>query len=376
MRASRFRACAVLAIPVLTAACGDPILVTGDQPAIMRVVAGVGDSAGNRFDTVATRAKLTDPAALAFDEETGILWVADRGSLIQGQGLTRRVGRVFTVTSAGQLDRLIDAGGCVASTCLESPYAMARAADGTTWITDVVGNRIVRISPGSRQFVVVGGTGVRATSPDGTPAAQATLASPAGIAIMSDGRIVFAERDANTIRVIRADGTLGTIAGTGEPAFGGDNGPAVAARLAGPTGITVHASILYIADELNHRVRAVDLETGTISTVAGNGTGGFAGDDGPALAASLGQPSYVAASPDGRTLFITDQLNHRVRTVDRVSGRIQTFAGTGASAWVPPGRPAGTTSLLRPAAVFTSHNGFLFIADGGHSVVWRTVLSF
>jgi serine/threonine-protein kinase len=375
MGAERWHALAALLTLVAYAACGDAILVTGDQPSIMRVVVGVGDSAGNRFDAVATRAKLTDPAALAFEEETGVLWVADRGSLIQSQGLTRRVGRVFTVTPTGHLDRLVDAGGCAAGVCLEAPNAMARAADGTIFITDVVGNRIFRIAANARQMVVVAGTGARATSPDGTPASSASLAAPAGIALAADGRILFSERDANTVRVIRPDGTLGTIAGTGGPGFAGDGGAALTAQLAGPTGLALHESLLYIADELNNRVRMVDLDAGSITTVAGNGVPAFAGDEGPATTASLGQPSYVATSPDGRTLFITDQLNHRVRTVDRVSGIIRTFAGNGGIAWVPPGRPAGATRLLRPAAVIAVERGFLFIADGGHAVVWRTLRS-
>jgi sugar lactone lactonase YvrE len=258
----------------------------------MRVVAGVGDSAGNRFDAVATRAKLTDPAALAFDDEAGVLWLADRGSLIQSQGLTRRVGRVFTITSTGQLDRLVDAGGCAGGgVCLESPYAMARNVDGTVYITDVVGNRIFRIGPTARQLVVVAGTGVRASSPDGTQASSADLAAPAGIAIDEAGLVYFTERDANRVRIIRSDGTLGTIAGSGIPDFGGDGGPAIIAHLRGPTGLAVHQSLLYVTDELNNRVRGIDLDAGTISTIAGNGVNGFAGDEGAATGASLGQPS-------------------------------------------------------------------------------------
>lgn len=367
--------CAVLGIFALLAlACGDAILVTGDQPSIMRVVAGVGDSAGNRFDAVATRAKLTDPAALTFNDETGILWLADRGSLIQSQGLTRRAGRVFTVGSTGILDRIIDAGGCSGDVCLESPYAMARTGDGSIYITDAVGHRIFRITPPARQLQVVAGTGVRATAPDGVAASAASLAAPTGIAIDDQGRIFFTERDANLIRFIGTDGRLGTIAGTGVPDFGGDGGAARSAHLRGPTGLALHGSLLHIADELNHRIRTVDLDAGTIRTTAGNGSLGFSGDEGLATAAALAQPSHVSTSPDGRTLFITDALNHRIRTVDLLSGNIRTFAGQEATSWTPPGRPAGVTSLLRPAATISVGRGFLFIADGGHAVVWRTLV--
>jgi sugar lactone lactonase YvrE len=191
--------------------------------------------------------------------------------------------------------------------------------------------------------------------------------------VAPDGRIYFAEQAGHRIRAIDGDGRLRTIAGTGSAGGAGDGGPATAAQLNHPSGITIAGDVLYIADRLNHRIRAVSLTTGIITTIAGQGSAGFAGDAGEAGAARLDRPESVALSSDNLTLFIADYGNHRVRAVNLATRFIQTSAGTGGVIWNGAGKPAGETALEFPAAV-AGGLGFLFIADGGHSVVWRTVV--
>jgi hypothetical protein len=148
----------------------------------------------------------------------------------------------------------------------------------------------------------------------------------------------------------------------------------VQAGLDNPAGLAIAGDLLYIADRLNHRVRTLSLTTGVIETIAGAGAGGFAGDGGPAGLARFDRPEGVALSADGLTLFITDFGNHRVRAVHLGTGTIRTLAGNGSTAWNGEGNIAGATSLHRPAAIATGGSGFLFIADAGHSVIWRTVV--
>ena len=362
------------ALVALAHGCGDPIIVTGDQPAVMRIVAGIGDSIGTRVDTLATRTRLTEPAAVTFDEANHTLWVADRGALAQSQGITRRVARLFAIRSNGRIELVIDRGGCAGTICIESPFAIAVGTDGALLITDEIGNRIFRLSGPRGPLDVIAGDGTRGETPDGRPARNARIAAPAGIAVAPEGRIYFAERAGHRIRVIEPDGTLGTVAGIGAPGYAGDGQPAAAARLSGPAGITLSAGTLYIADAENHRVRAVDLASRIIATVAGSGIAGFTGDDARALEARLDRPLHVTLAVDGNSLFVSDFGNDRVRVVDARSGVIRTFAGNGDRGYTPPGRPAGATALLRPAALFASSSGLLFIADAGHSVVWRTAL--
>ena len=122
--------------------------------------------------------------------------------------------------------------------------------------------------------------------------------------------------DGHAIRRIDfATDTIETVAGTGEAGYGGDDGPGTAAKLNNPRDIEVGPDgRLYIADELNHRIRALDLETGVITTVAGNGRAEYSGDRGPAVDAGLNRPTGVAFDGDG-TLYISDSHNHRVRSL-------------------------------------------------------------
>jgi sugar lactone lactonase YvrE len=345
--------------------------VTGDAPGFMTIVAGVGDSIGTRVDSLARRTKLTEPRAIAFDDASGVLYVADRGSTISAGGTTRRVARILAVESNGRSRLLIDGSACPAPSCPELVHSMAVAADGSVVLGDPVGHRIYRLRPGIG-IEVIAGTGSPGDSPDGTAATAAALRGPAGIAIDAAGRLLFSEQTGHRVRAIRSDGTLETIAGTGVPGAAGDGGPAHQATLNGPAGLAVSESgVLYIADRLNARIRAVMLQTGTIDRVAGTNPG-YGGDGGPASSALLDRPESVAISPDGLSLYMADSGNHRVRLVNLVDGTVSTFAGTGSTAFTGAGRVAGDTSLATPTAVETSANGFLFVTDTGHFAVWRT----
>lgn len=132
---------------------------------------------------------------------------------------------------------------------------------------------------------------------------------------------------------------------------------------------------LYIADRGNNRVREVDLATGAIRTVAGSGLLGFAAADSVALEASMNRPHDVALSADGRSLFVADTHNHRVRLVDIHSGRISTFAGTGSTELPQDGLDAAQTPLREPAGLAALGSRVLFLSDGGHHVVWRVRFS-
>jgi len=359
-----------LGAALATSACGEPLVVLGDAPGLMRIVLGVGDSLGTRVDTIATRTRLTDPLALAFSQADGVLYVADRGATRQVSGINTRVARIFAVQSDGRSRLLLDAGGCAVGPCIVQPNAMALAADGSLVIADAAGNRVVRYRPGGA-VTVLAGTGAPATSADGAIAASSPVNRPEGVAVGADGRVYFSEANENRIRVIGTDGRLATYAGNRSAVHGGDGGPATSAGIIDPAGLVIHDGVLYIAEYGGASVRAVSTG-GVISTVAGIGVDGFAGDGGPAKEARLDHPIAVTVSADGRALFISDQVNRRVRTVDLASGTIRTFAGTGSATYTGNRLPAGATALSLPTGLDASANGFLFIVDRGHSVVWRT----
>ena len=251
---------------------------------------------------------------------------------------------------------------------------MALNADGDLLFTDPESHKVWMLEPGTRVLSAVAGAGESGSSPDGTPALEANVDKPFGIAVGAEGRIFFSERGGHRVRAIEPDGTLVTVAGTGDFFFGGDGGPATEAGLDGPAGLALTAGVLYIADSGNDRLRAVDLSTGIINTLAGDGGQGFAGDDGPALEARMNQPLFVTVSADGETLFISDTGNNRVRAVDLATGTISTFAGTGGVEFSGDLLDAGATSLRNPGGLASSLFDLLFIADSDHHIVWRAAL--
>jgi sugar lactone lactonase YvrE len=202
---------------------------------------------------------------------------------------------------------------------------MAADAAGNVYIVDTYNNRIRRVDAHG-VITTIGGTGSAGYGGDGGPATNARFNNPHGIASDPAGNVYVADPPNQRIRRIDANsGIVTTVAGSGAGGFGGDGGPATAARLNYPKGVEIAPDgSLYIADNNNHRVRRVDLATGIITTVAGTGTAGFSGDGGPATAARLDEPRNIAFDSAGR-LYIVDQNNGRIRRVDS-DGRISTFA--------------------------------------------------
>ncbi|MFF9642906.1 NHL domain-containing protein [Kitasatospora aureofaciens] len=166
-----------------------------------------------------------------------------------------------------------------------------------------------------RVIVTVAGCGVGGDAGDGEPAAQAQLGFPAGLAVDAAGSVYIADHANHRVRRVGSDGVLETVAGDGRRGYGGDGGAAAAARLAFPAAVALDADgNLFVADEMNHRVRRVD-PAGVITTVAGDGSRGEAGDGGAATAAQLSCPCSVAVDASG-VLYVADAGNRRVRRVD------------------------------------------------------------
>ena len=204
---------------------------------------------------------------------------------------------------------------------------------------------------------------------DGGPAVQALLDSPYGVAVDRVGNLYIVDNDLHRIRRVDTNGTITTIAGTGDGGYSGDGGPAAQAQLRWPLGMAVdnHGN-LYIADQGNHRVRRVDV-SGTITTVAGNGSDGYSGDGGPAIRAQLNRPRRVAVDGDG-VLYISDGRNHCIRRVD-ASGTITTIAGTGIGGYSGDGGPAHLANLYNPWGVAVDGSGNLYIADVSNDRIRR-----
>ncbi|MFY0652072.1 MAG: hypothetical protein JXQ96_08575 [Cyclobacteriaceae bacterium] len=207
--------------------------------------------------------------------------------------------------------------------------------------------------------VTIAGSGVNGTI-DG-PAKQALLANPFGVVRGPDGALWFCEYDGHTVRRIDKEGNIKTIVGNGVAGYSGDGKAAIEASLNKPHEIRFDSNgDLYIADMTNQVIRKVDMISGKISTVAGNGKAGFSGDGGSAIEAQLKNPHSIQFGPDGN-MYIADVGNHRVRVVDMISGTINTLAGNGETGPTPDGVSFKNIPLNGPRSLDFDNNGDIWL---------------
>jgi DNA-binding beta-propeller fold protein YncE len=209
------------------------------------------------------------------------------------------------------------------------------------------------------------GTGEKGFAGDGGPADKALLNGPFDVCFDRAGNLYFSDTFNNRIRRVDASTEIiTTVAGNGDKGHSGDGGPATQAALNEPYGVVVDRSgNLYIADRLNRRVRRVDGASGVITTLAGTGEAAYSGDGGPAAQAGLAEPNGLAFGPGETRLYITDVADNRVRVVDLESGRIATFAGTGAAAHSGDGGPATAAATFGARAVKVGADGMVYILE-------------
>jgi hypothetical protein len=263
---------------------------------------------------------------------------------------------IVTVAGTGTAGYSGDGGPATAAD-LGTPVGVKSMPDGGYLIFSQGGSVVRRVFPDGT-IGTVAGNGISGFSGDGGPATSASMRAPSGGDRTADGGYLIAEANNNRIRRVAPDGTITTVVGDGSAAFGGDQGPANLAQVSFPYDVAVQPDGGYlIADVDNNRIRRVAPD-GTITTVAGGGAGG---DGGPATAAQLAKPSGVTLTADGGYL-IADTYDHRVRKVD-ASGTITTVAGTGAAGLTGDGGPATSATLNRPIRVAVEPDGGFVIAD-------------
>lgn len=327
---------------------------------VITTVAGGGSSYGE--GGTATAARLDNPRGVGVDA-AGNFYIADTYNY-RIRKVTVATGLIVTV--AGDGDYGFDGdGGAATAASLYNPANVAVDGEGKLYIADAGNNRIRRVSASTPALLMttLAGTGTYGYSGDGGPATSAYLASPYGTAVDAEGNVYFSDYGNDRIRKVnRSTGVITTVAGT-YGGFFGDGGAATLARISNPRGIAVDgAGNLYIADQYNHRIRKVVKASGLIFTVAGSGTYGFGGDGGAATAAQLNYPTGVAVDAAGN-LYIADQYNNRVRKVTAATGVITTLAGDGYYGFAGDGAAAFAAQLRYPVAVAVDGAGNVYIAD-------------
>ena len=339
---------------------------------IITTVAGNGTNGYSGDGGVATNAELNYPFGVAMDT-TGNLFIAD-----DGNERIRKVGPngIITTVAGNGTNGYSGDGGAATNAKLNYPSGVAVDAIGNLFIADYGNNRIRKVGINGI-ITTVAGNGAGGYSGDGGVATNAKLNYPFDVAVDTTGNLFIADNDNERIRKVGTNGIITTVAGNGAGGYSGDGGAATNAKLNSPFGVAVDTTgNLFIADRYNQCIRKVGTN-GIINTVAGNGYGAgtyygnYSGDGGAATNAELNDPSGVAVDTTGN-LFIADEGNNRIRKVG-TNGIIATVAGNGTSGYYGDGGAATNAELNYPIDVAVDTTGNLFIVDAFNNRIRKGV---
>lgn len=333
----------------------------------------------------ASAAQLNGPYGLVFDS-SGNLYISDSNNQRVREVNTSLT--ISTVAGNGTAGYAGDGSSATASGAeINTPSGLTFDTNGNLYIADTLNFDVREVKGGTISTVAGKNLGV-AFAGDLGPATSAALSNPSGVAVDSAGNIYIADPFNNVVRVVCANqtpiactnsafgsivwaaGDINTLAGNNAlgAAYTGDGGPATGSTMNNPVAVLLDpAGNLYVTDNGNNVVRRIDTQ-GIITTVAGNGIAGFAGDGGPALQASLNSPKGLALDANGN-LYIADTVNSVIRMVEP-DGVITTIAGNQAAGggYSGDGGAATSAQLYFPSSVAVS-GGKIYIADFGNNLV-------
>ncbi len=341
------------------------------SPGTISTVAGNGTAGFSGDGGAATNAEINaDDNGPAIDG-AGNLYFAD---LYNGRvrKVSASTGIITTVAGGGSspssctgsTDAVGD--GCLATNAVVSPQSVAIDGAGNLYIADGGNNRIREVNAATGIITTIAGTGATGYNGDNIAATTAEVGNPYGIAVDGLGNVFISDTSNHRVReVSAATGIITTVAGTGTSGYSGDGSAATSAEITNPRGIAVDATDnLYIADYGNERIRKVS-NTGIITTVAGNGSAGYNGDNIAATSAELNVPLGVAVDAAG-DLYIADAGNNRVREVTAATGTITTVAGNGAAGFSGDNGAATSAELYGDHTLTLDNAGDIYVTDSGN----------
>jgi uncharacterized protein (TIGR03437 family) len=332
---------------------GGQVVVKVNSSGVFTLFAGTGTAGYSGDGGPATSATLFAPQGLRVDS-TGNVYVADLDNYV-----VRKItpqGIISTVAGNHQIGYSGDAGPAT-SASLSLPSDVLLDGKGNLYIADSNNGRVREVNLTTNVITTVAGGGV--SLQDGPPLLAAL--SPNGIALDGSGNVVMTDLNYRRVRRVTLQ-TVTTIAGVLPVAGAGDNVAATSTSLLDPFGVTVDsASNVYIADQVDNRIRKVST-TGIISTLIGNGIAGFAGDNGPAGSATIGDPLDISFDPSGNFYFATGDIRKIA-----LNGVVTRVAGSGVVGFSGDGGPATSAAMIGPTDAVADASGNLYITDRGNN---------
>ena len=328
------------------------------QAQIITTIAGVG--LGN--DSLATKAELLYPLGVTKDN-SGNIYVVDNSSY-----QVRKIspaGIITAIAGNGSAGWSGDGGPATAAQ-LGTLYAVTLDRAGNIYIADIGYGVIRKINTAGIISTIAGNaTATSGYSGDGGPATAARLNSPSDVIADTSGNLFIADWQNHVVRKINTAGIISTVVGDGYLGALGNGGPATACELGSPFKLNLDKlGNLYIAETDSELICKVD-PAGIITIIAGTNTfqRGLDGDGGPATACTMTQPGGIASDTSGNVYF-SDTYNGRIRVINKATGIISNFAGTGSFNFAGDGGPAAAAEFTFPFGIFHDVTGNLIICDG------------
>ena len=333
-----------------------------DETPIITTFAGTGEGGYTGDGGPASDAMMREPFMCAFDG-AGNLFVCEATNHI-----VRRVdaatGIITTVAGTGELGYSGDGGPATEATMYE-PYSLAIDADGSVYIVDRL-NAVVRKVDPDGIITTVAGTGEPGYSGDGGPGNEAQMREPNDCFLDGRGGLLIADiQDQRVRRLDIATGVITTVAGNGEKVRGGDGLPATEASILGARAVCMDgAGNTYIAEREGNGVRVVGTD-GIMGTVAGASSElGYAGDGGPAISSTWAGPKGIRCDAAGN-IIVTDTENHAIRRIDAATHIVTTIAGGQLGGHGDEG-PATDAGMDRPHGCEIAADGSIYVADSNN----------
>lgn len=334
-----------------------------DTTGVITTIAGNGQNGFSGDDGLAINASFRNPVITV--DKNGDLLVADLTTK-RLRKIDLKTNIISTIFGNEQLN-FINAGDPLSSASLLTPQGLNTDSNNNIFFSDT-SNRVAKLETSTNTLSVIAGTGSFGFSGDGEIATKVNLANPFGLTIDSQNNLFIADTGNNRIRKVDSStNIITTVAGNG---FGGfsDNLLATKSNLFFPSAVATDSKgNLFIADTINNRIRKVDSVTGVISTIVGNGIATFIGDGDVASSAAVSRPASLVTDSKGN-IFIADTFNNRIRRIDAITGVITTIAGSdNQSSGIGDGDLAINASLKNPFGICLDSNGDIFVADTGNN---------